>query len=373
MKKFLIFAPLFAISFCVSSCHHVDDVSTSRPNIIMDSLSTYEQVFAHAWLAIDSNYVFFHDDSDEWNKVYEKYLPLARACSNDRELRDLFIKISTEECNGNIFSFINFFPAFPIVETQDSITTTYRGFKCDEYYTSGLFSIDIALFIQLVRPIVDKNHMYDVISIYPMVPRIQTNLPSFEDLLPIMALTSSAEGTIIDIRGSQTLDAQMLLSFLPCCFDEGETKVIKMRQRALWSNHTAMTPMITYKIEGNGIFSKRPIAIIVNEATRNEASMLAHILSERENVAIIGRVPSGGGNGLCSITGLGFKNYVLHYPTFQVFREDGTSYAEPVIPDSLVQWDGWERYKEGGYIYYNRKADPCVLAAMNFIDTYNSK
>lgn len=359
---FLVIITFYVLLF--TGCTGGNTISQERPQIVLDSLSKFERIFAESWLSIDSNYVYFTDDSNQWWDVYQQYLTPARACYDATSLCAFFADFSSSECNGNIL--INYKKAelIPTMPTyKDKSSTLNTSFKCSEYKHHNYFFAVSGFLCQQICRTNDEDPIYNVLiaknTSYPISYSVE--------LLQLLAMLHSSNGTIIDLRDNFILNSNTALYILSLCLGDGETINLHLKKRASWKNHTKMTPAVEFPIKGEGLLANVPIAIIVNEGTRNVANIFAHALASRDNVEIIGRAPSGGGNGFFDSDSVGVDAY-LYYPKALIDGPNHESYADSLRPERIVAWEGWEK-ADDSYRY----ADPCVLAAMNFIDTYNSK
>lgn len=74
-----------------------------------------EKNFEVFWNTFNKHYAFFEERNIDWDKVREKYLPVAKKISSDRELYELFIKIIMPFHDGHIK-----------LDVPDSLTSTRK-------------------------------------------------------------------------------------------------------------------------------------------------------------------------------------------------------------------------------------------------------
>lgn len=325
----------------------------------------YARQFDEIWQALNSEYIFFDEANVDFDELRITYIKKIGKVYKDKQfmrvLQDFCEELGEQDIRFQLGSDYSFYAARPAT-TNDMIAkrsglsyySRYYRSQQEEYVTSGPCAFNTLVRIEETGS--DKPYGLMLVSEnYRDFPTtLDTDLRTFAQ--------SGLCGVVLDIRGQSFFS--FVQDFLPYFYERGKHTVCKNAQRLLPNSHSSFTPYINYSIEGDGVLSGLPIAIIVNEATGGELSWMAHILSERSNVAIISRTYGGRG----SIRKWQYYNDdkdAVTYPGIRSTTKHGVCY-EPLQPDFLVDWAGNGQYGT------DSDEDMCLVTALDFIDMYNA-
>ena len=188
-----------------------------------------------------------------------------------------------------------------------------------------------------------------------------TELPENFDEQMDEILEAPVQGIVLDMRSVMTCAvAEKLLSYFyasgsVCSYEycSRSTKQTKHSDYTLWASKY---------IRGNGRLADYPVAIIVDSLTHCEYAWLAHILAERDNVVLVGTSELNGATWRQSATY--YDEDRLDYP-YLLIRTKHQKLEDPMALNIVVDWEGYNGYSP-------LKEDKCLVAALDYIDSYNN-
>lgn len=356
MRRFILFFALVIGLFC--SCR-------PRPEVILPE-SEYPECFDHVWKTLDANYPYFDYVTLDMDKAREKYMQLAEEVRHPRIFGDLLFAFLKELDDPN--THVRFpeqahsyayniptkdYPAINLFANDLYIGGTMQ----DELEKGTCMRIASVLFKIVYRnsgsnvyPLIvwtSRDHIHDTIQ-----QQILATLPQ--------CMNTLTKGMVLDLRTNRSSSVDFAEKFVPYFYEPGTHHLYE------YSNNSS-TDKQTYTIEGNGLLANTPIAIIVNESTTGECSWLARVLQSRENVAIVGR--ADGGPGCLHTQSEDYKGVSVKYPSARI-EKDGQTFYDPLVPEILVEWEGNDDPITGNRGYPDN-IDYCLVAALDFIDSYN--
>lgn len=349
---------LIALLWCACS-DLPDDV-----DVILEK-NRYARQFDEIWQALNSEYILFDETNVDFAELRIAYIKKMSKVYKDKQfvrvLQDFCEELGEQDIRFQLGSNHSFYAARPaatndIIAKKSGLSHYSRYYRSqqEEYVINGPCS-----FNTLVR--IDGTSSGKFYGMMLINEYFQECPISLDASLQTFA-QSGLCGIVLDIRGQSFFS--FIQDLLPYFYEQGKHTVCKNAQRLIPNNRYSFTPYINYNIKGNGILSGLPIAIIVNEATGGELSWLAHILSERSNVAIISRAYGGRGS-LRKWQYYNDNKDMVTYPGIRSTTKHSVCY-EPLQPDFLVNWEGNGQYGN------ESDEDMCLITALDFIDMYNA-
>lgn len=325
----------------------------------------YARQFDEIWQALNSEYIFFEEANVDFDELRVTYIKKMSKVYKDKQfvrvLQDFCEELGEQDIRFQLGSNHSFYAARPaatndIIAKRSGLSYYSRYYRSlqEEYVTKRPCS-----FNTLIR--IDGNGSGKPYGLMLVEEYVYELSASLDTCLREFA-SSDLCGVVLDIRGQSYFPSAQ--DFLPYFYERGKHTVCKNAQRLLPNSHSSFTPYVNYNIEGNGVLTRLPIAIIVNEATGGELSWMAHILSERSNVAIISRAYGGRGSHH-KWQYYNDNKDVVTYPGFRSTTKHGVCY-EPLQPDFRVNWEG------NGQDGNEYDEDMCLVTALDFIDMYNA-
>ena len=193
----------------------------------------------------------------------------------------------------------------------------------------------------------------------------------FVNKVSVSHLQSKNKGIIIDMRGCTWSDTDFANTILQCFYSKGEEYNFTAQIRSPLS--LASTAFVNYPErdihgEGLGLYSDRPVAVIVNKTVSLTAHLAASALADLPNVAVIGRTGTGGHGGSLGFQQLGGEQYnYIVLPTVRYTGYGYESFYEQLLPDIKVDWT--PDYTQYPPAY---SEDKCLSAAMDYIDEHHT-
>lgn len=182
---------------------------------------------------------------------------------------------------------------------------------------------------------------------------------------------SKNKGLILDMRGCRWADSDFANTILQCFYPLGEEYNFTAQIRSplsLMSTAFVNYPERDIHGEGLGLYSDRPVAVIINTTVSLTTHLAASALADLPNVAVIGRTGTGGHGGSLGFQQLGGEqyNYII-LPTVRYTGYGYESFYAPLLPDIKVDWT--PDYTQYPPAY---SEDKCLSAAMDYIDEHHT-
>lgn len=358
MKRLHILIALFLLCACTNEVEMPKEIS----RIVQENPYAYQ--LNEIWKILDKRYVFFDNMNTDFDELRITYVKRMGDVSSDKQFVQVLRLFLQEFHDPNIILAYenNAYNAYPVTTFDAPARWAGEIASFDAYSGAGKKNTytDHYILNHLVRH--NPNATSDTYGL--MVPYSNILVKpdsSFENV--IKTYFRGVQGIILDIRNANTsFDATGMLSYF---YEPQKHTVCKNCQRnTISKDRNGFAPYTNLTIQGNGILTSMPIVIIINEGTGAEWTWLAHILSERDNVTVVGRGCSGRGCRRLWDTFGSYSNNIIIYPGFLSKTVKGQSCNEPIEPDYLVEKDS--EYKANG-----TTEDKCLTVALNIIDNYN--
>lgn len=360
---------LLAICFGLCAC---DELVTNDDDDIIQILlnNDYAVQFDDMWEVLNMYYPFFDYMDADFDSLRITTIRRMKNVSSDEQFASVVQQFCREMGEPNIYFTVgdSLYKGY-YISTQDcqALQAGEQG-SFASYSASGNSNIltEWCAFNTLLRSTDNSTRVYGLMLplYYP-----KTYLPKeqVEQLKQFVLSHSDIQGLVLDLRNRDIMTSITIL--LPYFYEPGRHVVCTYNRRAAIDDNIPLSqqrdslgkPYECTTI-GNGLLSDMPIAIIVNEATSGEYAWLAHVLAERDNVAIISR--TCGGRGSQSSNMYYCKQHII-LPCIRSVTANYVCY-ELLQPDILVKWKGY------GLSHYDPNIeDLCIEVALNFIDGYN--
>ena len=356
---------------CFWLCACQEPAISDEEDIIQILLNNYYAVqFDDMWEVLDMYYPFFDYMDADFDSLRITTIKRMKNVSSDKQFASVVQQFCREMGEPDIYFTAgdSLYKGYSIA-TQDcqALQAGERG-SFASYSASGNSNIltEWCAFNTLLRSTNDSTRVYGL-----MLPLYYPKYVSWEHIERLKEFVLSypdIQGLVLDIRNRDIVTPAYRL--VSCFYETGTHVVCTSTTRAaidenipLSQQRDSLGKAHEYRIVGNGLLSDIPIAIIVNEATTGEYAWLAHILAERDNVAIISRTYGGGGCESINTYYGNIQHIILPYS-----RSVTANYVcyEPLLPDIPVAWEGYELNH-----YDPNTEDMCIVAALDFIDKYN--
>lgn len=325
----------------------------------------YTKEFDYVWQTLDANYLYFDYVTLDMDKAYKDYMRRAKEVKSQyffgEMIQDFLVELGDPNLDVN-------YPGQAQAFAYRIPTNDYpaRNLFSNDLYIGGTFSDEIAagecinigpmLFKQVYRT--TERKLYPLIVCMSYL-RVSENIEQQSRQALSSLSVFPYEGFVLDLRCNRGIDAEFMQKLLPYFYEEGTHQLYAFRS-------TSSSDEETYTIEGNGMFANIPIAVLVNESTTGEASWFARVLKSRSNVAVVGRANAG--PGCLSAVSEEYEGVSVEYPSTRI-----ETFYNPLVPEIFVDWAGSNDEKDlllfGGN--YPDKIDYCLVAALDFIDSYN--
>lgn len=370
-KPFISSIPCLLLAICFGLCACDDHVTDDDDDIIQILLNNdYAVRFDDMWEVLDMYYPFFDYIDADFDSLRVTTIKRMKNVSSDEQFARVVQQFCKEMGEPDIYFTAgdSLYKGYSIA-TQDcqAILAGEQG-AFASYSASGNSNIQTewCAFNTLLRSTDDSAIVYGL-----MLPLYYTKayLPKeqVEQLKQFILSHSDIQGLVLDIRNRDIMTSITIL--LPYFYEQGRHVVCTYNERAAIDENIPLSQQRdslskTYECTtiGNGLLSDMPIAIIVNEATSGEYAWLAHVLAERDNVAIISRTYGGGGSQKYNM--YHGKQHIIS-PCIRSVTANYVCY-EPLQPDIPVNWEGY-----GANLYNPYTEDMCIGAALDFIDNNN--
>lgn len=356
MKRLRILIALFLLCACTNEVEMPEEIK----QIVQENQYAYQ--LNEIWKNLDKRYVFFDDLSTDFDELRITYVKRMSEVSSERQffhVLRLFLR-ELKDPNITLIYESNKYDTYPVTTFDAPAKWAGEIAAFDAYSGTGEKNTYTDYYI--LNCLVRRNPDATYKTYGLMIPYYSTLLtPEYTFKSIINTYVRDVQGIILDIRNANfSFDATEVLSYF---YEPKQHTVCKECQRnTLVKDRNAFTPYTHLTIQGNGTLASMPIVIIVNEGTGAEWTWLAHILSERDNVIVVGRESSGRG---CRRIGETFSRYVndlIIYPGFLSQTVNGQSCNAPIEPMYLVE-------KDSGYKANGTSEDKCITVALDIIDT----
>lgn len=256
-------------------------------------LSAPEHSFEQLWHLFDQNYAFFELKGVNWDSTYLQYRPLVDSNTNEDSLLYYFAAMLNPLRDGHIRLTRADTNLIQLDRRPCQFAKTFRGRLRDfQENTFTVLSQNGFAEIQHQIPIPEYQSIgYDYLYSYTQSPTIgylrvvdcRDELAVFDQVLSELANT---EGLILDLRynlGGE-VGKEMAARFLA---KDKEYAYKKVRQKNGFSS------AIPLKVKAVKKPYRRPVILLINDATFSAAEELSLVLSTEQQVKLIGESTGG--------------------------------------------------------------------------------
>ena len=325
--------------------------------------SEYAQRFDKLWKVLDKNYVLFDYMDVDFDQLRTEYILRMDSVATD----SAFVAIVRDFCSTFHEKDISFSIDRAWYETN-VITENNQAYWAGEtgylpgYGASGNKNKYIGpLGMNTVQRYGEESGTRSY-ALFLACEYKTTELPEDFDRQINEILETPVRGIVLDMRSAMTCSA--VWEFLSYFYAKGETCSYKYRSRSsIRKNRSDYTAWGSESIQGYGMLADYPVAIIVDSLTCGQYAWMAHMLAERENVALVGTTELNGATWGRRTTYCNEDQLI--YPYFQI-KTKSQNLEDPMALDIVVDWNG--ECNEHGYY-----EDKCLVAALDYIDSYNNK
>lgn len=325
--------------------------------------SEYAQRFDKLWKVLDKNYVLFDYMDVDFDHLRTEYILKMDSVATD----SAFVALVREFCGTFHEKNISFSVNNVWYETN-VITENNQAYWAGEYGGLPGYSAS-GNKNKYIGPLgintVQRNGEESETRSYALFLACEyktTEFPEGLDEQMNKVLAVPVRGIVLDMRSAMACSvAWDLLSYF---YAKGETCSYKYRSRSsIRTKRSDYTVWSSESIQGYGMLADYPVAIIVDSLTYGQYAWMAHMLSERENVALIGTTELNGATWMHSTTYCDEDKVI--YPYFQI-KTKCQNFEDPMALDIVVDWNG--ECNEHGYY-----EDKCLVAALDYIDSCNNE
>lgn len=338
----------------------------------------YSGVFEQVWNTLDTSYVFFDVMPCNWDSLHKAQLDVMKSVKTEEEFKIAMKEFFAAMQDPNIlftYQFGN--PAWSVhapwmtLDCHDWIAKDYDTYSIlndskDIGIGNGTMRLVTAARINKLN---NDTTRYNAI-VFMGSPHDPNGMYKayFKNYLKKLSSEPTSTGLIIDFRIKGSVNVTFASTILEAFYPEGETCTITAKVRASTSSKDLVNAG-NMAFTGEGLYSNKPVVILVNEDVSLEEHVLASILSELQNVTIVGRSQSCGRGGICAQVHLTIPEYqtenILVYPRVGLTDNKHKSLSSPLQPDFLVNWPltSW----------IGNDYDKCIDAALDCIDEYIAK
>lgn len=338
----------------------------------------YSGVFEQVWNTLDTSYVFFDVMPCDWDSLHKAQSDVMKSVKTEEEFKIAMKEFFAAMQDPNILFTYQFgHPAWSVhapwmtLDCHDWIPKDYDTYSIlndskDIGIENGTMHLVTAARINKLNKdttrynaIVFMGSPYDPNGMYKAY---------FKNYLKKLSSEPTSTGLIIDFRIKGSVNVTVASTILEAFYPEGETCTITAKVRASTSSKDLVNAG-NMAFTGEGLYSNKPVVILVNEDVSLEEHVLASILSELPNVTIVGRSQSCGRGGICAQARLIVPEHltpnILAYPRVALTDDKHKSLSSPLLPDVFVDWPltSW----------MGNNYDKCLDAALDCIDDYHAK
>jgi len=304
---------LFASVMLLSSCERL--FMDENPE------TTPKEIFEQAWTFADQEYSFFGFKNIDWNEVYKEFEPRISNEMTDEELFDEIADMLYLLRDGHV----NLRSSF-----NRSRNWTWYLNAPDNYDKYVLERNYFKEEQQIVGPFI----VYDFNDVGYMAYESFSSGFSAEHLDYILNTFQDKKGIIIDIRNNFG-GALNNVYRIGQRFVSASTTVARRRDKN-GPGHEDFTEFVDMIFEYNEdqVHFTKPVVILTNRKSYSAGNFFPTLMSELDNVTVMGDV-TGGGGGAPSFTELS-NGWSLRVSTTQLYTMDGVNTEDGLEPDVRV-------------------------------------
>ena len=298
--------------------------------------------FEAFWNELDSNYVFFAENGYDWDSYKTRYLKKINQITNDSdyirlidtliyEMKDVGIKISPENLGWH-----NYIPqaALDYKDYPWGKDILYGG-KNEVYYWNDSIDGDTWFTVASLYRSSDTAKQ----SPYMYCAPTYFNLKQYDNSNLIKEVfnkydVSELKGVILDLSANtEKLIVPIMLELLRHFLPEGENVIFYYQKRDIPEDRYSLSTPEPFIINAYGTFADKPLVVLFNAMTTNEANILSYVLSERESTITVSNGHSGGGGGIRAYNIVGNElRLKIYYPKFYLSNAHYSNFNEPLEP-----------------------------------------
>ena|GEM_PF-1836340 len=343
-------------------------------------------VFEAIWNELDSNYVFFKEKRYDWDAYRNKYLKLIEKAHNDTacislidsllyEMQEVSLLISVGGLPYRYCSYNDTIRMIDYKRTQINRNETYvwndsiEDEPFDQFIVRDLYRKSDTCRLLPYLYCVPANRGYTTAQWLYKRERIQYLLEKRN--------VPELQGIILDLRANYNeLIPEMMLEILRYFYPQGENIICYQSRRVVPENRYQLSTPEPYVLNGYGIFAFKPIIVLFDKRTSNEANVMSYIMTSRDKTVTVSAEQTRGGGGLRERKILeGEINSAIYYPAIHLNNEKYETFEkslEPMVKISYsfdVEQENDANFKYGIIL---RFTDSYISTALACIDSINS-
>ena len=363
MKKFFLLSVIILFVGC-------DPIKQSIEEEIVSNEAT--KTFEALWSKLDSNYVYFRENGYDWDAYKKKYMKLLSEAKSDTaymEIAEMFIA-EMQDVNmmllvpGRTFGY--HLPERKIY--NDGPWTGNLTFYVENgiYYWKDSVASDHYISFQNMYRAEDTSQSKPYLYIVPhYYGGIQKDNSSYIGLAFSSFNVTDLQGVILDLRANDIkLPYNMMLELLRYLLPEGDNVIYYESRRNVAENRYQLSSPEPYILNCNGTYSDKPLVVLFNPTTVNEANIMCYVLQERQGTVTISNSYTGGGGSIrerfIANATIGLRAY---YPNVHLSNDKYESFNKPLKPMLRI---------EGDYAHGTTRIDNRIVSALHCIDSINA-
>ena len=362
MRRYLL---LSVIILCVGCDSFRQSVEESYVN--KEALKTFDAL----WCEMDSNYVYFCENGYDWDAYKDKYRHLVSEAKGDTSYRKVISMLVDEMQDVNIIISVQGELYNYIPENTEYNDAPWIG-KMNKYVANGIYywndsvatdrNISFGNMYRAEDTLQSKPYLYLVPHYYGY------NQNGNSDYLGAAFNyfnTATLQGVILDLRANNIkLPHDMMLEVLRYLLPEGENLIYYESRRNVAEDRCRLSSPEPYILTCNGAYSDKPLVVLFNPETTNEANIMCYILQERHGTVTISNSHTGGGGGTRKSVVLNEKiNFLMYYPDVYLSNDKYDSFNRPLEPMIRI---------EGDNVHGMSRIDNRIVSALHCIDSINA-
>ena len=360
MRKYFLLSVIILFVGC-------DPVRQSIEENIVSNEAT--KTFEALWSEMDSNYVYFCENGYDWDAYKKKYMQLVSDAKGDTAYMEIIRMLVDEMQDVNIMLWVPGNSFFYIPENTEYHDAAWTG-NITKYVVNGIYfwndsiatdhSISFSNMYRAEDTLQSKPYLYLVPHYYGY------NQIDNSDYLGVAFNyfnVASLQGVILDLReNSRSLPYDMMLEMLRYFLPEGENVIYNESHRNVAENRCQLSSPEPYILNCNGTYSDKPLVVLFNPETINEANIMCYVLQERHGTVTISNSHTGGGGGINKSVVLNGK-IRMYYPDVYLGNDKYENFNKPLEPMIRIEGDN----AHGIYRIDNR-----IVTALHCIDSINT-
>ncbi len=313
MRKYYLLSVIILFIGC-------DPIKQSMEEKVVSNEAT--KTFEFLWSEMDSNYVYFCENGYDWDAYKNKYMQLVSDAKDDTAYIEITRMLVDEMQDVNIMLSTPIGEYHYIPANTEANDFAWTG-TINKYVTNGIYYWNDSVatdhkisFSQMYRAedtLQSKPYLYLVPHYYGYN---QNDNSYYIGVAFNNFNVASLQGVILDLRTNDIkLPHDMMLEILRYLLPDGENVIYYESHRNVAENRCQLSSSEPYILNCNGAYSEKPLVVLLNSGTINEANIMCYILQERQRTVTIGNSHTGGGGGIKKSVVLNDKiGFRMYYP-----------------------------------------------------------